>query len=328
MTSGSDFLYPPIEPFSTQMLAVSPLHSLYVERSGRPGGYPLLFLHGGPGSQTRPEHRRYFDPDFFEIVLFDQRGCGKSAPAGEVYNNTTWDLVEDIQLIRQTLGFHSGMSLFAGSWGSTLALAYALRYPETLDEMILRGIFLATETELDWYLKGVSCFAPQAWQQFAADMGPNLLHSYHAAVFEPATAKRAAWRWAAYEQQLTNLGAESISQLQSLSALTPAQQTALLNRARIQLHYLKNGCFLNDQPLLESVDQLHIPTTIVQGAIDFICPPITAVQLSERLPQATLRMLPAAGHSALGAVMMPALREECDALRDRIRARDQQEEKP
>ena len=287
----------------------------------------MLFLHGGPGSQTRPDHRRYFDPGFFEIVLFDQRGCGKSTPAGEVHNNTIQHLVEDIQLIRQTLGFHSGMSLFAGSWGSTLALAYALRHPETLDEMILRGIFLATDAELDWYLNGVSRFAPQAWQQFAADMGPNLLHSYHAAVFEPATAKRAAWRWAAYEQELMNLGTDSSNQPQFLSSLTPAQQTTLLNRTRIQLHYLKNGCFLNDQPLLESVGQLQMPTTIVQGAADFICPPITAVELSKRLPKSRLRMLPGAGHSGLGAVMARALREECDALRDRL-IRDQQEGKP
>jgi proline iminopeptidase len=322
MTLSPDFLYPPIEPFSTQMLPVSSQHSLYVERSGNRGGYPVMFLHGGPGSQTRPDHRRYFDPDFYEIVLFDQRGCGKSAPAGEVEQNTTQDLVEDIWLIRQALGFSGRMSLFAGSWGSTLALAYALRYPQTVDEMILRGIFLATEPELDWYLNGVSRFAPQAWQQLAENMGPDLLDSYHAAVFDLETAEQAAWRWAVYEQQLMSLGGGT-SQSRSMSSLTPAQQVALVNGTRVQLHYLKNGCFV-DKPLLECIGQLHIPVTIVQGSVDFICPPVTAVELSKRLPLATLRILPGAGHSALGTTMAPALREECDALRDRLRARAQQ----
>src|SRR5690606_19818920 len=283
MSLSPDLLYPPIEPFSTQMLAVSPRHSLYVERSGKPGGYPVVFLHGGPGSQTRPFHRRYFDPAFFEVVLFDQRGCGRSQPAGETGENTTQDLVEDIHAVSKALGFRGRFSLFGGSWGSTLALAYALRYPQTLDELILRGIFLASADELEWYTHGLARFAPNAWENLARGMGENLIDSYHEAVFaaDSRRASEAAARWVDYENRLMSPGATPFS-----GPVTPE----LLNRARVQLHYLKHRCFL-DEPLLDAAAQLELPVTIVQGALDLICPPVTACRLSEALPDATFRLV-------------------------------------
>lgn len=321
-------LYPETEPFSEQMLAVSPRHSLYVERSGKPGGYPVLFLHGGPGSHTRPAHRRYFDPDFFEIVLFDQRGCGKSVPAGETQDNNTSALVEDILQVCQSLGIKRRFSLVGGSWGSTLALAFAKRYPGDLDEMILRGVFLATDAELHWYLYGLSRFAPAAWQQFARDMGDDLLQSYFRAVFDNdlQVACAAAARWVAYETELMSTGAMlprptvNASTASGVATAPPAVPSAraVLDRARVQLHYLAHQCFLTDSPLLDAAPAINVPVTIVQGVLDLLCPPITAYQLSQRLPAATLRLVPDAGHGALSGSLALALKEECDALRDRL----------
>lgn len=315
MSYYPDTLYPPAEPFSTQMLTVSPRHTLYVERSGKPGGYPIFFLHGGPGSQTRAGHRRYFDPAFFEIVLFDQRGCGQSIPAGETQDNNTAALVDDIHSIRQALGIQRNISVLGGSWGSTLALAYALRYPDTLDELILRGIFLGTENELRWYTHGLRRFAPEAWQAFAYKMGEDLLNSYYQAVFatDMEQAMTAASRWVEYERQLMTLDERS-----SLAPGLTIPSTDLLNRARVQLHYLQHHCFLADSPLLEAASNIHLPVTLVQGELDLLCPPITAHKLSERLPNARLRRVPDAGHGAMSGSLALAIKEECDALRDRL----------
>lgn len=316
-------LYPPIEPYATQMVAVSPRHSLYVERSGKAGGYPIFFLHGGPGSQSRAAHRRYFDPAFYDIVLFDQRGCGKSAPAGDTQDNTTDALVQDIYTLRQALGIQRRISLFAGSWGSVLALCCAQRYPQMLDELILRGIFLATEAELHWYLYGLARFAPGAWQQFARDMGEDLLEGYYQAVFSAdlLLASAAAERWVDYESQLMSIGAGFVCTPVSPAPVTPAAPAAadVLRRARVQLHYLRHGCFLHGKPLLAAARHLQLPVTIVQGALDLICPPITAWQLSASLPDARLRMIADAGHGAMSGSLALALKEEADALRDRRR---------
>lgn len=335
MSESPDHLYAPIEPFSTLMLPVSSRHRLYVERSGKPGGYPIFFLHGGPGSHTRAAHRRYFDPDFFEIVLFDQRGCGQSTPAGETRDNTTAALVEDIFTLREALGFDGRISLLGGSWGSALALAYALRYPETLDELILRGVFLGTDAELDWYTRGLRRFAPMPWQAFAADIGDDLIDHYYQVVFDQddTAAMLAAARWVMYEQQLMMPAAMQLLAAQSLVEQSLAEQSLaeqalptvsrdLLHRARVQLHYLKHRCFLAETPLLEAARTAQLPVTIVQGALDLVCPPVTAVELSQRLPQARLRLVSDAGHSAMNGSLAQALREECDALRDRLRRRD------
>lgn len=311
-------LYPPIEPYFAEQLTVSSCHSLYVERSGKQGGHPVMFLHGGPGSQFGAAHRRYFDPEFFDIVLFDQRGCGQSLPAGETQDNHTQALLGDINTIRGALGISGRMSLFGGSWGSTLALAYALHYPQNVEAMILRGIFLASEAEVSWFTQGLVRFAPQAWQQLADGMGHDLVEAYHQAVFDnnDSHAREAARRWTEYEMQIMRIGAETTG-----TAPPPVQASrALLDRARVQLHFLKNQCFLADTALLDAARTIQTPTTIVQGELDFVCPPVTAWQLSQRLPNSRLRMVSNAGHGGLSDALAPILREEVDALRDRLRS--------
>lgn len=319
-------LYPEIEPFFTQMLAVSARHSLYVERSGKKGGHPIFFLHGGPGSHVGAAHRRYFDPEFFDIVLFDQRGCGQSVPAGETQENNTSELVEDINAIRNALGINGKISLFGGSWGSTLALAYALSYPQHVEELMLRGIFLGTEEEVAWYTHGLSRFAPQAWQRFASSMGDDLLGNYCLAVWDTDVqrATEAARRWVEYEMQLMKIGSEHQNEQQSPVAAKaqPMLSHSILNRARVQLHFLKHQCFLADSPLLDAAHNIHMPVTIVQGELDLVCPPITAWRLSQRLPQAKLRLIPDAGHGAMSGRLAPVLKAEVDGLRDRL-LRDQ-----
>ena len=298
------------------MIPVSPLHSLYVERCGKKGGHPVFFLHGGPGSQVNANHRRYFDPDFYDIVLFDQRGCGQSVPAGETRDNTTQDLIGDINTLCTALGINGSISLFGGSWGSTLALAYAHQFPRNVNAMILRGIFLGTDDEVAWFTYGLKRFAPRAWQDMSEGMGQDLIEAYYQAVFDSDRDKaaEAAQRWVQYEMQIMQIGSD-VSNTQSLAA-----SEATLNRSRIHLHYVRHRFFLSDTALMESANSLPVPVTIVQGEMDLVCPPITAWQLTQRLPDARLRLLSNAGHSGLAAVMASALREEADALRDRLLA--------
>jgi proline iminopeptidase len=304
------------------MVAVSARHSLYVERSGKKGGYPIFFLHGGPGSQSRAVHRRYFDPDFFDIVLFDQRGCGRSVPVGETQENDTSVLVEDINAIRDALEINGNFSLLGGSWGSTLALAYALRYPQWLDELILRGVFLGTDEELNWFTHGLSGFAPEAWTQLVSGWDSDIVDDYYQAVqdLDDGDASEAARRWAEYEMQIMRIGSVLQEQVPSTSPTMTSMPSisATLNSARVQLHFLKHKCFLAQNPLLEAAHNIYLPVTIVQGRFDLVCPPITAWRLSQRLPRARLRMVDNGGHSALSGSMAWALREEVDALRDRM----------
>lgn len=307
------------------MIAVSTLHSLYVERSGTPGGYPIFFLHGGPGSHTRAIHRRYFDPLFFEIVLFDQRGCGRSVPAGETQENTTSLLADDIHAIREALGITRNISILGGSWGSTLALAYALRYPQSLDELILRGVFLGTQAEVDWYTQGLSRFVPEAWAQFACAGAADLLEHYYYAVndADDKRAAEAAVRWANYEMQIMatmpiGAGGAASQSLTQTSMPSGSYVQDTLHSTRVHLHYLSHQCFLAGNPLLDAAHTIEMPVTIVQGRMDLVCPPNTAWQLSQRLPFARLRMVDKAGHSATSGSLALALREEVDALRDRL----------
>ena len=310
-------MYPEIEPYYTDRLAVSSRHSLYVERSGRRGGMPVIFVHGGPGSRVNAQHRRYFDPEFFDIVLFDQRGCGKSTPLGETQDNDTWALVEDIEAIRCHFGFERKICLFGGSWGATLALAYAREYPDHVEEMILRGVFLGTREEVDWYTHGLARFAPRAWEEFARPGREDLLTYYSEEVFaqDPARALAAARAWVGYEAQLMMIGTGT-ARPESDIVLPPEEE--LLARARVQLHYLRHACFLGDRPLLESAQNLSMPVTIVQGELDLVCPPLTAYRLSRALPNARLRLLNA-GHGGLSAPLASALCEETDRLRERIK---------
>ena len=302
-------LYPPIEPFSRETLTVSPLHGVYVEQSGNSSGFPVLFLHGGPGSQTRPEHRRFFDPGFYHIVLFDQRGCGRSTPAGCTEDNTIWHLVEDMEAIRRKLGVDKWL-LFGGSWGSTLALAYAATYPQRVAGMILRGVFLGSRRELDWYLNGLRGFIPAAWERLTNGIGDDVIQRYNRDVNheDSAFAIAAACRWVEYEQSAMAIGG-----LSAPSGDT-ANQAALLTPARVQLHYLAAECFLREGQLMQAASAVMTPVIIVQGRTDMVCPPVTAYELSKRMPTAQLRIVEQAGHAASGALLAPALRSAADDM--------------
>ncbi len=291
-------LYPECQPFTSSHIVVSPLHSIYVEQCGNPNGVPVLFLHGGPGSGCNPGQRRFFDPSHYHIILFDQRGCGRSLPAGETTDNTTQDLVNDIERIRAHLNIER-WHVFGGSWGSTLALAYANQHAQSVISLTLRGIFLSRQHEIDWFLGQVSLFFPEAWQQLLAPVPAshreNVLAYYEMQVFDTDTAVSipAAIRWNAFES--------SIMSLQPKADNAEVNGAIELARARVQIHYIAHLCFVNGADMLEAAAKhlRDIPTTIVQGRYDMVCPPQTAWELSQRLPQATLVMVPDAGHSAM-----------------------------
>ena len=307
-------LYPELGYFAVQQLPVSGGHSIHLEESGNPRGFPALFLHGGPGSHTRPVHRRFFDPRFYRIVLFDQRGCGQSTPVGATVENTTRHLVADIEALRHHLGLERLM-LFGGSWGSTLALAYAIAHPDRVAGMVLRGVFLASRGEIDWYLYALRNFVPEAWAALAQGQGDGLLERYHGWVSrgEDPHAAAAAQRWLAYEEALMSLGAADTP--------TPAVATSIeaLGRARIQLHYLVHDCFLEPGELASGLAPLaEVPTLIIQGRLDLVCPPRAAYELARLLPRAELRIVERGGHSASAPQMAEALRRATDDMRARI----------
>jgi len=291
-------LYAECQPFTNTHIAIGSLHSIYVEQCGNPDGVPVIFLHGGPGSGCNPGQRRFFDPKHYHIILFDQRGCGRSQPPGETTDNTTADLVADIETIRQHLNIQR-WHVFGGSWGSTLALAYANSHAEHVISLTLRGIFLSRQHEIDWFLGQVSLFFPEAWQTLLAPVPANhrenVLGYYATQVFDEDTAVSipAAIRWNAFES--------------SIMSLVPKADSAEINgnvelaRARVQIHYIQHLCFVDGAQMLQAAaQQLHsIPTTIVQGRYDMVCPPQTAWELSQALPQANLIMVPDAGHSAM-----------------------------
>jgi proline iminopeptidase len=306
-----DALYPPIEPFAEQQLRVDGGHVLHVEQCGNPEGFPALFLHGGPGSRTRPLHRRFFDPRFYRIVLFDQRGCGRSTPLGRTEDNTTRHLVEDIEALRSHLGAEHLM-LFGGSWGATLALAYATAHPQRVAAMVLRGVFLGSRREVDWYLGGLGELVPQARQALAQGIGEDLLGRYHALVSQ--LDMTAARRWLAYEEAVMALDSGSP---QGSEAEDP---DAVLARAKVQLHYLAHDCFLEPGELLSGLERIgDTPALIVQGSRDRVCPPGAALEVAKRLPGAELRLVERGGHSAAAPEMAQALRRATDELRARLR---------
>lgn len=291
-------MYPECIPYRHEMLQVDPIHTLYVEECGNPSGIPVLFLHGGPGSGCNAAQRRFFDPLHYRIILFDQRGCGRSHPPGEISNNTTPDLISDIEQIRAHLGIVR-WHIFGGSWGSTLALAYATASPQTIISLTLRGIFLSRPYELSWFLGQVALFFPEAWQTLTQDVPvdqqEDILGYYSNLVFNPDTSISipAAIHWNAFET--------------SIMSLRPKADSGSINgqielaRARIQLHYIAHRCFVDgDQLLQHAQEQLkQIPTTIVQGRYDMVCPPQTAWQLSQNMPHAHFFMVADAGHSAM-----------------------------
>jgi len=293
--------YPEIEPRVTGRLRVSDLHELSWEESGDPAGRPVVFLHGGPGGGTNPTQRRFFHPERYRIVLFDQRGCGRSTPQAELRENTTWDLVADIERLRTHLGIER-WQVFGGSWGSTLALAYAERHPERVTELVLRGIFLLRRRELEWFYQyGASEIFPDAWEPYLAHIPESERHDMMAAYHrrltadDAATRMRAARCWSGWE--------DATSHLHPIvpAAAAVGDDDRALQMARIECHYFVNRGFLDtEDQLLRDIDRIrHIPATIVQGRYDVVCPIDSAWALHRAWPEADLVISPDSGHSAL-----------------------------
>jgi proline iminopeptidase len=295
------WLYPAIEAHRTGRLKVSNVHDIYWEESGNPAGKPVVFLHGGPGGGTSPQHRRFFDPRRYRIILVDQRGCGQSTPYACIQENTTWDLVADLERVREHLQVDR-WQVFGGSWGSTLALAYAQRHPQRVTELVLRGIFLLRRAELVWFYEqgGCSWLYPDAWKHYLAAIPAaerhSLMEAYAKRLFseDPAVNMPAARAWSIWE------GATSKLLPDAAFAADFGSDTKALAFARIECHYFMNrGFFEVDEQLLRDAHLIaHIPTTIVQGRYDVVCPIQSAHDLAQRLPQADFVIVPDAGHSA------------------------------
>ncbi len=311
-------LFPPLEPFHTEMLKASPLHEIYVEQSGNPEGQPVLFLHGGPGSGTQPQHRCFFDPQHYRIILMDQRGCGKSKPHAELDENTTWDLVHDIELLRKHLGLRKWI-VFGGSWGSTLALAYAAKHPSRLRGLILRGIFLCRKGEIDWlYQNGASQIYPDAWEEYLAvipeEERSDMVTAYHKRLTgaDEQERLRAAQAWSKWEAA-TSMLLVNEKLIQSFDDPKHA-----LEFARIENHYFINKVFFeSDNYLLENVEKMRqIPCVIVHGRYDVVCPVKNAWDLHKAWPEAQLHIVPDAGHSAWEPGILDKLVQATDAFKD------------
>jgi proline iminopeptidase len=309
-------LYPAIEPYRTGRLPIDDLHTIYWEECGNPTGTPVLFLHGGPGAGCSPEHRRFFDPQYYRIVLFDQRGAGRSTPHGETRKNTTAHLVSDIEMLREMLKIPQ-WHVFGGSWGSTLALAYAQTHPQPCLSLTLRGIFLLQAYEVDWFLHGMRNFAPQAWEQFVEflpeSLRGDLCDGYWTQLNHdlPEIRAAAANSWAGYE-------AKSVSLRSSGTAATsgPTASPSAVGLARLEVHYMRSNQFVPDDALMRGVERVrHIPCAIVQGKYDLLCPPITAVALHKAWPESTLHLIEDAGHSAFEPGIRAALVNIMDGRR-------------
>lgn len=302
-TSRLRELYPPIKPYTSGFLRVSDVHQIYFEESGNPKGKPAVFLHGGPGGGTDPKMRRFFDPRRYRIVLFDQRGSGKSKPHASLEANTTWDLVADMEKLREHLGIDRWL-VFGGSWGSTLAIAYAETHPERVTELVLRGIFLLRRSELEWFYQnplGAASIYPDLWEDYLAQIPEaerdDMMSAYYKRLTspDPQVLRRASVAWSVWEGATSHLrtNAETVTKFREDAALAAAF-------ARIECHYFVNRGFLkNDNQLIEEVGRIrHIPAVIVQGRYDMVCPMRSAWDLHKAWPEAHLRVVAEAGHSA------------------------------
>jgi len=293
-------LYPELHPYRTGRLKVTGPHEIYFEESGNPQGKPVVFLHGGPGGGTEPKMRRFFDPARYRIILFDQRGCGKSTPFASLEQNTTWDLVTDIEALRQECRVER-WQVFGGSWGSTLALAYAETHPDRVTELVLRGIFLVRREEFDWfYQEGTSWIFPDFWQEFVEHIPPaergDLLSAYYTRLTSPdvAVQRAAAKIWSVWEGRTSRLIPDP-----DYIARTGGDEFSYAF-ARIEAHYFKHDAWLTEgRGLLENVRRIrHIPAVIVQGRYDVVCPMKSAWDLHVAWPESELVIVPDAGHSA------------------------------
>ncbi|MDP1724463.1 MAG: prolyl aminopeptidase [Alphaproteobacteria bacterium] len=294
----NEILYPPIEPYRTGFLPVGDDHQLFWEECGNPEGVPILFLHGGPGYSCTEDHRRFFDPDHYRIILFDQRGAGKSTPHASIKNNQTKDLIDDIEKLRIFFKVDSWI-LFGGSWGSTLALCYGIDYPNRIKAFILRGVFLGEHDETEWFFTGMGKFNPEAGIDFMSFLPEkerdNYLENFYNRLknTDPKIHLPAALAWHNYENRCVSLVPVSKIDKSSSDYLAPAL---------IEAHYFYNDFFIKDAPILENLDQIKdIPTIIVHGRYDIVCPPITAYKLKQRMTNSKLIFADDSGHSAFEA---------------------------
>ena len=292
-------LYPKIEPYNQFDVKVSDLHTIHVEESGNINGKPVIFLHGGPGGGIEPVYRQYFNPEKWRIIVFDQRGCGQSTPHAELQENTTWDLIADIEKIRQHLEIDKWV-VFGGSWGSTLSLSYAITHPDRCKALVLRGIFMIRKKEINWfYQDGTSNIYPDAWEHYLRPIPEDERHDLVAAYYKRLTSNddsvriEAAKAWSIWEASTSKL----IQSEESIHAFEDAKVAEAF--ARIECHYFTNrGFFDTDEWLLENVDKIrHIPTVIVQGRYDVVCPMISAWELHRAFPEADFEIVQDAGHS-------------------------------
>jgi proline iminopeptidase len=289
-------LYPHSQPYNFDMLAVDGGHKLYYEQCGNPTGIPVIVLHGGPGGGCSPSMRRFFNPKTYRIILFDQRGCGRSRPHASVENNTTQDLIADIERIREKLGI-SKWIVFGGSWGATLALLYAQAHPDRALHLVLRGVFLMTKPELDWFYQGgVARFYPDSWKEFIADLPEDergdVIAAFHRRLFGTDEPEQTyfARLWTRWESSLATIA--------DVSGGHSAPASYARAFARIENHYFVNGGFIDEGQILRDMPKIaNIQGTIVQGRYDMICPPVTAYRLHESWPMSRLLMIQSAGHS-------------------------------
>lgn len=316
-----EFLYPPIDPFDQRVIDMGDGHRIYVEQCGNPEGIPVVVLHGGPGGGCSPAMRRYFDPTAFRVILFDQRGCGRSRPHASVIQNTTWHLVSDIEVIRKELGI-SRWVCFGGSWGATLALIYAITHPERVSAMVLRGVFLMTRAELDWfYGGGAGAFFPELWARFVnaipSDERGDLIAAYHRRLFSGNVMEETRYGriWANWENALASI--------QNDGALgeSPAEYARAF--ARLENHYFHNGGFLEEDGwiLREKARIKHIPAVIIQGRYDMICPPAAAWRLAQGWDACEIRLIPMAGHALSEPGISEGLVRAMDNLRGLLAGR-------
>lgn len=312
--SAVQYLYPPVEPFERVMMDVGDGHEIYVEQSGNPEGLPVVVLHGGPGGGCSPAMRRYFDPRIYRIVMFDQRGCGRSKPHASVEANTTWHLVADIEHIRRRFGIDRWI-VFGGSWGATLALIYAQAHPDRVVYLALRGVFTMTQAELDWfYGGGAGRFWPETWETFQhpipEDERDDMIAAYHRRLFSGDLAEEARYAraWSEWENALATVNSSGTG------GKSPSEYARAF--ARLENHYFINGGFLDrDGQILDQMDRIaHIPGTIVQGRYDMICPPDSAYRLARAWPAADLRIIPLAGHALSEPGISAELVRVMDAL--------------
>jgi len=313
-------LFNSIKPYVSHHLQVDGLHSLYIEECGNPAGLPVVFLHGGPGAGCAPYHRRYFDPNIYRIILFDQRGCGKSTPHASLEENTSWHLVADIEMIRKHLNIDKWV-VFGGSWGSTLGLLYAQTHPDSVSGLILRGIFLARDKDVQWfYQEGTSRLFPDHWQNFIKPIAESercdMVTAYHRQLTGDNEIQqlRAAKAWSIWEGVTATLQTD-----QDVVSSFSNSHTAL-SVARIECHYFMNKCWLEPNQLISNIDKIrHIPGYIVQGRYDVICPVEQAWELASAWPEAKLSIIGDAGHAIVEPGITSALLQITEEMSERLK---------